>query len=293
MQKSKRNHWISQAYLRTFTSDLEKREKIWRFGKTEGDAELKPIDKAAVRFYLYAPKDADGKRDYAFEAKLSGLEQWFGESLWQKLCTEMVDLQWEPLRKMVSLLVAVMYLRTPAQFEASKAMHRQIVDAYSQLPGLPTEFEHKGKVYPLDTSKWPEYRDASDDDMKRFWLSQVGSAAWLADILMKMRWSVVFSDTPVFITTDNPVTIVHPSLQFRGLNNPDTTLIFPLSPTRVLMMDNRHNEPHGQYYPLKESPGSFNSTLWRNAIEHMFSHRDTDIVCAEMLAEAERMGFAV
>ncbi|GFE84413.1 hypothetical protein GCM10011487_64130 [Steroidobacter agaridevorans] len=292
MQKSKRNHWVSQAYLRAFASDPERREKIWRFGKDTGAPELKPIEKVAVRFYLYAPKGKDGKRDYAFEAKLSELEQWFGDPLWQRLCTEMVDLSWEPVRKMVSLLVAVMYLRTPAQFEASKAMHRQIVDVYGQFPELPSSFDHKGKMYRLDNSKWAEYRDASEDDMKRFWLSQVGSAVWLAEILMKMRWAVVFSDVPVFITTDNPVTIIHPSLRFRGLKNPETTLIFPLSPTRVLMMDNRQSEPNGHYYPLKERPGCFNSTLWRNAIEHMFSHRDPDIVCAEMLAEAERMGFA-
>jgi hypothetical protein len=33
---------------------------------------------------------------------------------------------------------------------------------------------------------------------------------------MKMRWAVVFSEEPVFITSDNPVMIVHPSLKFRA-----------------------------------------------------------------------------
>jgi hypothetical protein len=111
-------------------------------------------------------------------------------------------------------------------------------------------------------------------------------------MLLKMRWAVVFSEEPVFITSDNPVTIMHPSLQFRGLKNSETTVTFPLSPTRILIMDNRHGEPDAQYYPLRQGPGSLNGLIWRNAIEHMFAPRHPDIICGEMLADAERMGFA-
>jgi len=292
MQKMKRNHWVTQAYLRIFAADGERREKIWRFGKNAGDPELKPIEKVAVKFYLYAPVTADGSRDYSFEQKLSDLEQWFGDPLWCKVCNEMVPLQWEPLRKMVSLLASVMFLRNPAQFERTKSMHRQIVDAYSRLPELPNAFEHRGKAYRLDTSKWPEYRSASEDDLKRHWISEIGAAGWLAKRFLKMRWAVVFSDAPVFVTTDHPVTIVHPSMRFRGLDHPETMVYFPLSPTRLLVMDNRHSEPDANYYPLKADPGSFNLTLWHNATEYMFSHRHPDLVCSEMLEESERLGFS-
>jgi|SRR5882672_1296095 len=292
MQKMKRNHWVSQAYLRGFAADADTRKKIWRFSKSGGDPELKPIEKVAVKFHLYAPRDATGKRDYSFEQRLSRLEQWFGHPMWHKLCNEMAPLETETMRKFVSLLTAVMYLRNPAEFERAKHMHRQIVDIYSQLPELPTVLEHNGKEYKVDTSKWTEYRDASEDDLKRYWIENVSLAGWLAEKLMKMRWAVVFSETPVFITTDQPVTIVHPDLCFRGLDNPETCILFPLSPTRVLMMDNRHGEPDGHYFPLKTGPASFNMTMWRNASEHMYSHRDTDFVCAEMLEEAERLGYA-
>jgi hypothetical protein len=87
------------------------------------------------------------------------------------------------------------------------------------------------------------------------------------------------------------VTIMHPSLQFRGLKNLETTVSFPLSPTRILIMDNRHGEPNYQYYPLRKDPGSLNCLIWRNAIGHMFAPRHPDIICGEMLAAAERMGF--
>ena len=293
MQKAKRNHWVSQSYLRVFATDPVRREKIWRFGKSGGDPELKPIEKVAVKFHLYAPKDCKGRRDYSFERKLADLENWFGDPLWSKLCHDMVDLQWEPLRKIMALLVAVMHLRNPARFELWKLMHGRIVDAYSALPEPPCSFEHNGKVYELDAASWPAYRDASEDDLKKAWLREVGQAAWVAEILMKMRWAVVFSDEPVFITSDSPVTFLHPSLGFRGIKNPEATLIFPLSPTRVLHMDNRHSEPDGHYYPLKHPAAVTNHLLWRGANEHMFSHRDPDIVCAGLVSMAEAQSPAV
>jgi Protein of unknown function (DUF4238) len=89
----------------------------------------------------------------------------------------------------------------------------------------------------------------------------------------KVRWALIFSEETVFITSDNPVMITHPSLKFRGLKNPESTVSFPLSPTHILIMDNRHGEPDFQYYPLRQDPGSPNCLIWRNAIEHMFAPR--------------------
>jgi len=124
------------------------------------------------------------------------------------------------------------------------------------------------------------------------WLKEVGSAVWLAEILVKMRWAIQFSDTPVFITTDNPVVVLHPSLTFRGFTNPETMVVFPLSPTRVLMMDNRHAEPDGHYYPVNNTAPGLNGMLWRESIDRMFTPRHPHQVCAEMLEDAERIGFA-
>jgi hypothetical protein len=96
----------------------------------------------------------------------------------------------------------------------------------------------------------------------------------------------------VFISSDNPVTVLHPSLTFFGFDNPETSVIFPLSPTRVLQMDNLHGEPDGHYYTVKPGPAALNLLQWRGAHEYMFSHRQTDLVYAEMLKAAEDGGFA-
>ena len=283
---TKRCHWVPQVYLRGFASDIEKR-KIWRFSKTSGDPEQKGIDKVAVRFHLYVPKDANGQRDDSFERKLAGLEQWFGSIIWKKLQEEMIDLSWDPLRKMVSLLAATLMLRNPAFLELTHQMHAQLVELNSGPDGPATSAEIAGKEYRLNQEQWPAYRDAGEDDIKRSWIDEIGNATIYAEMFMAMRWSMAFTDRPTFITSDNPITFLHPSDRFRGIKNPDTSILFPISPTRLLSFDNLASEPANQYYALKGNGGAQNLLIWRNANEHMFSHRNPDGVCAEMLKASE------
>lgn len=290
---TKRCHWVPQGYLRAFAADPPKRSKIWRFSKENSDKgpELKPIKKVAVKHHLYVPLDTNtGTRDDSFERKLSELECWFGDPVWQALGTDVADLSLEPLRKMLALLVAVMQFRNPSHFDIHKDMHRQLVELFSAEAGVPSAIEINGKLHEVDISSWPAYRDATENDLKRSWIDQISTVGWYAKKLMAMRWSVVCANRPTFITSDNPVTIIHPSLQFKGINNSDTTIMFPLSPTRLLNMDNRHGEPSNQYYALNEDSSSANLLIWRHANEFMFSHRHTDEVCAELIADAKRYG---
>jgi hypothetical protein len=289
MQKKKRNHFVPQSYLRAFAAD-EARKKIWTFSKDGSDFELRPIKKVAVKFYLYAPNGETG-RDYSMEDKLSSLENWFGDEFWRQVTTGFVDLGDDAVRKAISLLTSVMYLRNPVALDATRQIHRQIVNLYKNSCEEPTAIEIGSKVYDVDLTDWPQYRDANEDEIKRMWFHQINNATWLAKIMMKMRWAIVCSDEPVFVTSDNPVSVMHPSLDFKGFKNPDSCVNFPLSPTRVLHLDHKHNEPDNQYYPLRTSPSAFNTLIWQNSISSMFSHRHTATVCQEMCDEAEQMGF--
>lgn len=292
---TKRCHWVPQGYLRAFAADPPVSGKIWRFSKEHGakGPELKPIKKVAVKHHLYAPLDlTTGKRDDSFERKLSELECWFGGSVWRALGTETVDLSWEPLRKMVALLVAVMQFRNPSHFDIYKEIHRQIVDLCASERDVPSAIEINGKLHEIDASSWPDYKDATEDDLKRGWIEQINTVAWYAEKLMAMRWSVVCSDQPTFITSDNPVTFIHPSLRFKGISDPETLIMFPLSPTRLLNMDNHHGEPGSRYYALRDHGSSANLLIWRQANEYMFSHRHPHEVCAALVADAERRSFS-
>ncbi len=222
-QVTKRCHWVSQSYLKAFAAD-EAGQKIWRFSKNDGDPELKPIENVAVRFYLYAPMAADGTRNDPVERKLSELEQWFGEPIWKALCTSELDLTWEPLRKMLALIVATTYVRNPVQFETWKRIHRQMVEQVSGLESMPTRVTIGGVEHQVDASDWPDFRDAGEEPMKAAWNDYIAGAGDIAPRLLGMRMVMVAAKKPVFITSDNPVTITHPSLEFRGIRDPETTI---------------------------------------------------------------------
>ena len=57
-QITKRCHWVPQAYLKAFAADSSQL-RIWRLGKEAMTPELKRIEKVAVRFNLYVPKDSE------------------------------------------------------------------------------------------------------------------------------------------------------------------------------------------------------------------------------------------
>jgi len=109
--------------------------------------------------------------------------------------------------------------------------------------------------------------------------------------MKNMRWSILISNKPEFVTSDNPITFTHPSLSFRGIKNKETLVMFPLSPTRLLLMDHRYSEPRNQYYPMKHPIAVTNGLLWRGAAEYMFSRQHPDEVCQEIEADARMGGF--
>ncbi|WP_082991791.1 DUF4238 domain-containing protein [Paraburkholderia tropica] len=287
-QVTRRCHWVAQSYLKAFSADDGRR--IWRFSKHEGDPELKRIDKVAVKFHLYAPMGADGRRNDALEKKLAEVENFYGEPMWKAVCNDFPDFSWEPLRKMVALLAAITWLRTPKQFEYWKSVHQQFVDFFSQHDNLPDFVYINDQRIKLDHSDWLAYRDATEENMKGAWNEWLSQSAGIAEIFLRMRWAIIVSDKPAIVTSDNPVMVGDTLGPHRGLKHPDALVTFPLSPTRVLVMDNRHSEPDAQFYSAA-SPAAINSLIWRNAIEHMFSPRNPDEVCAEIDVEASRMGF--
>lgn len=299
MGKPKKQHWVPQFYLRHFATPEtrhSKEPKVWIFSKDEGDPSLTSIKNVAQRRYLYSPKDTAGNRLWDLEDKLSDIESLL-TPIWGSLAEGLIDLHGETaIRKGLALFISLLHLRHPRRLAEVQRIHAQLVEFYEQCPkdkhGNPDvgEIEVNGIWRPFDASDWPRYKDANAEDKKQMFVDAVRqNAVHDAELLMKKRWSVVFSEDPVFITTDTPVAVLHTSREIFGLGTPGTIVSFPISPTRVLMMDDRHDEPVGQYYPLAETgPGPSNITAWHACDRLMISPRHTDQVCAEMLAWGDR-----
>lgn len=287
-QVTRNCHWVPQSYLKAFAVDGEGK-RIWRSAPLHEDdeppaPELKRIAKVAVRNHLYVPIDpATGRRDDRMERKLSDLERWFGSDLWKELASGCQDLSWEPLRKMVSLLVAVMQLRNPMMFDQHQGFHAMMRNLIEDMARVPCYVLIDDKRYELDVNTWPHYREATPEDVHREWVESLDSATWLAQELMGMRWSMLIADKPTFITSDNPVVIRHPSGRFQGIRNPETLLFFPVSPTRCLTMDHLLSEPTNQYYSVQHDGVATNALISMSAYAHIFCGRDPSEVRADIL----------
>jgi hypothetical protein len=296
MPRAKNQHWVPQFYLRYFAmSDTVETDepKAWIFSKRneDGDPVVTNIKNVATGRYLYSPKNDDGSRDWETEEKFQQLESLLA-TLWPSLANGFVDLGDDStLRRILALFIATLYLRNRARLRDVKDVHRRLVDFYETIPKdkegnpLVMEIEYRDKTMPFDTLAYREYKNADADDIRRMFVGQIRSnAIWLAESLLKKRWSVVFSETPVFITTDHPVTIAHTERERFGFKTEGTVVFFPLSPTRILLMDDLNDQPRGYYYPLGDhGPAPFNFVLWRDAGRFMISPRPTDQVCAEMI----------
>ena len=296
--KAKKQHWVPFSYLKYFcipeTRHYENPE-AWIFSKIDGDPRSVPLRSFARKKFLYSPRNEKGERSWETEDKLQNLETLLG-SLWPNFINGLVDIAGnEALKKSLALYISTLYLRHPSNIKRTKEIHRRLVELFETLPkdldGNPLigEVVNDGKTYQFDNSDYKKYKAADSNEIQHLFVKFINSEALhCAEILLEKRWSVIFADTPLFITTDKPVVVVNRERETFGLKSKGTIITFPLSPTRILVLDDMHNKPNGRYYHLgDEGPGPINLTIWRNAENFMVSPRHTDDVCVEMLSWAD------
>lgn len=87
-----------------------------------------------------------------------------------------------------------------------------------------------------------EYKPEADD---YFLKTQLEASQWIAPIIESKQWHLLESATSrVFVTSDNPVTIIRPDSVPRqlGVGFENGNVLLPLSPTRCLFMDDRKDD---------------------------------------------------
>lgn len=292
--RPKHHHWVPQFYLRYYATPETRgtdQPQVWIFSKHEsdGDEKLTNVRNVCGKRYLYAPQTQSGERDWALDDLITGLEDTLSR-IWPDLVESRVSIEDRDLRKGLALFVAVMYLRNPRVRAETEQMHAQIVKAFESMPfpsdsGPNTvEVEAKGKKYTLSTDGWSEYQAWGKDEHDRFFCDFVRSeAVRLAEHFLKKRWAIVFAHQETFITTDNPVCLQHETRDRYGVETEGTIITFPLSPTRILVMDDLHSELANRYYPLAEGSGAaFNAVLWHKASRFLITGRPVPEVLEEI-----------
>jgi hypothetical protein len=293
-------HWVPQFYLREFAipeTRATKNPLVWIFSRNEEDGIEKKtnIRNICAKRYLYSPRGDSRERDWLVENRLGDLERVLS-GIWHDVAWGYIDLGSDTIRKGLALFIATMHMRQPSNQDDHKWLHAQLVDMCEKAPknadGIPNieSVTYKNKEYKLDSSGWDSYKSWGNDEHHRFFNQQIlTETIHIAEILMKKRWSIVVSDSEHFITSDNPVVLEHPSRQVFGFGTKGVVVSFPLSPNRILMMDDRHQKPCNQYYQVSEkNVGAFNYGIWCAVSRFLITGRPIPDVLSEMAEFIEK-----
>lgn len=261
---------------------------MWVFHRRGGDPTRVSVRKVAAQTYLYSPFRSSGDRDYSVEQKLADLESLLGK-LWPGLAEGFVDLGGSGVRKGLSLYLATQLLRHPYAYDVLKRSRRRLVKAVSRVPkdsdGYPAieSIVVGGREVPFPKEEWEAYADADENDEHWMFVESIESEAIMrAEMLMEKRWSMVLFDEPLLVTSDNPFFVIDPELRRDQIGGDHAKLIFPVSPTRLLCMDEL-DEPANQYYkPPPDAAGMYNYLTWVNTDGFLISPREIDGVLAGM-----------
>jgi len=297
LSKPKKQHWVPRFYLKEFSieeSQSKKESQVWIFSKDEGDPKIVNIKDIAAKRYLYSPQDENGNRSWKMEEELASLEGLMSQ-IWPTFANGYLDLDNQSYRKIISLFLATLYWRHPKRLPEHEKMQNWFINFCEEnIPkdenGKPVACQiatPKGE-FTLDPADWDNYSNPTQYDKEKFFVDTIKESSMdIAEILMKKRWSVIVSETKQFITTDNPLVIsnsIMGEIKNYGLNTKGTKITFPISPTRVLIIDDLYDEPHSQYYSLKEDGNNIiNILLWADAHQFMISHMNPDEVNYKMI----------
>lgn len=290
----KKQHWVPYFYLKNWATNESKNKKYpqgWILSINEGEPQKVNLRDFAAKRYLYSPPDKNGVRSFDTEDKLSDYEDIMSK-FWPMISSEFYDFsEGTSIRKAIALFISLLYLRRPSNIDSFKHMHSKLIEHYEKFPkdknGNPSvnKLILIGKEYLMETSDYKDYKNLSDIDFNHMFVESIHiDAVPIAEILLKKRWAILFSQNENFITSDNPVVVENIDRETFGLRTKGTIITFPISPSRILIMDDLHNEGDGKFYPLKDENSAIsNFTIWRNVKKFMLSNRNPDLVCEEIV----------
>jgi len=269
---TKHQHWVPQFYLRYFaTPDTREAAmpKIWLFDKKQPDLERAPtaVRNVCGKRYLYTPLDESGNRDTSLDKYLDELEAETA-ALWPVLARDCADLSEPALRNRLARFTAYLHLRN---FELFRLIDSTL-NLRNKLYGVPSE-----ELLASRSAGMPDLKDAG-----RFFVHTVRNGAdRITKTFAEMRWTMVCSGVDVFATSDRPVTFLHETLKMPGPGKQGSVALIPLTPRRLLAMDDRHDQPANFYRNLdgdsRASP--FNAAIFDKAVRFVIgSKRLTDVL---------------
>lgn len=223
-------HWVPRFYLKRFAtqgSRTTRNPKVWVTDKAEPQSapRLASTKRICGQRYLYSPEKPQGERDWAFEERLSHLED-MAANYWEEFCTGELDLSRSDIRTTVAEFISALHLRNKLVFDSI----RKVMELRDALFGGPTITSRPSHLAPDEERPDPTHPG------RHFVQSTKSLIPKLTDAFFSYRWVLLVNSEIPVVTSDVPVTFIDPRGRRSGPGGKDPMAIFPLSPSTLLCM---------------------------------------------------------
>lgn len=253
MQQKKRHHYVPKAYLNAFCDDTG-RLLVYRKDNPKAPLHVKPDATQFRRYYYSQPTPNRSVDNNTLEDLFTTIESEWPETVARLHRRENVNARLENIFQFISLQRA----RVPAARDAVEAMLAVTVKSTMKAMLAAGELPPP----PLGLEDLPERLEVSIDPHRSIH-AMVAIMQGMGQLFSRMGLVAVHNATShAFLTSDNPVIWVDPSLEFERQQpytiQPDGPVVmyFPVSPRLLLMGAREYSENYSVHGLLHtEAPG--------------------------------------
>jgi len=282
----KRQHYVPKFYLKEFatheTYGKKDKAQVHTYDLKDKKKSIRNIKTIAYEKYLYSPENANNDRSIYMEDKLADLESMMSK-IWNSFVNNRMSLS-PQMKKGIALFIATLIFRHPDNLlKNENTTHFLYTEIMDNIPKGETKFTFldNGKESIIDISEMEKAINSSDYDKSMYFIDNIDYFSLdIAELLVKKKWSIIVSNEKVFITSDRPVIISNAETGLLGIKSPGVIIGLPLSPTRILLLEDNHNDEDDlTEYPLNKGHESYyNQPIWSNAYRYIIGHKDLEEV---------------
>jgi hypothetical protein len=232
-RKRELHHYVPQFYLRQWCGTDG---QLWAC-PLDGRAPFRTTPKAvAAEKGLY---DSSGTpfEDFDYEGALARYESLFAER-WPGVFDAIADPE---TKKNISRFLAIFNARHPTQKDLARRVNSLFRAMAERVKGHDEINVCLASGEQLRVKVGDIQRFASDTEANTragFLSAMRSSVQDVAKVLNARRWGVIIAEEPGFVTSDRPLVVSqgHCPDQSFGFGSPGTTITFPISPNRLLLI---------------------------------------------------------
>lgn len=219
MTHNTRQHFVPQFYLREWSNAAE---RVWQYSVSGSEPSQVRVTGVAFERGLYSHPNDDKIEPLATEKELAKVEGLYA-SVWPGIIDRAQDAR---TRHNLARFVALMDLRNPKHQETIQGIHTKLREV---LKGVDADklVEFRSEAGTASCPAADIIKGTSEDKntiKSSFLRSMRDSVQDMADVLVRRRWGVVFSEHPAFVTSDRPVVLSRGACKTRnfGFRTPGT-----------------------------------------------------------------------